>query len=145
MRTITSVLVAAVLLISSAGCSYIFYPRAKEYREQAKGATGVETLLNLTTMLDASTKAARSPQNYQAAMDDLHNQLHALHDSFCAVTEQQAKTPTYAKAVTLKEEMWKIFWPLWKKRDDQALRDVHLDLFGKRNQELRETLETLKS
>ena len=130
-------------LMSSAGCSYLFYPRAGDYLAQAKGQTGVETLLNLTSLLETSVNATRGT-NYQTGLDDLHNQMHALNDAFCGVTEQQGKTPTYAKAVTLKKEMWTVFMRIWKNRDDQAVREAHVDLFGKRIQELRETLQTLK-
>jgi hypothetical protein len=145
MRITVHAILVFTLLINLGGCSYLFYPRAKDYRAQAKASTGLETLVNLTTMIDASTTAARNPQTSKQAVDDLHNQLHALHDSFCDVTDQQATSPLYAKASTLKSEMWKIFKPLWKHRDDPALRDVHLDLMGKRNQELRETLQALAS
>ena len=67
-----------IALFLSAGCSYLFYPRADEFRDKAKGATGVETMLNLTTMLEASAKAARGGQGYDAPLNDLHNQFHAL-------------------------------------------------------------------
>src|SRR5438094_5097251 len=48
-----------IALFLSSGCSYLFYPRAEEFLEKAKGATGVETMLNLAAMLEASAKAAR--------------------------------------------------------------------------------------
>ena len=145
MRSMTRLVVVVSVLLGLTGCSYLFYPRASEYLERAKGASGVETMLNLATMLDASTKAARSPEKYQTAMDDLHNQFHALKDAFCQVTEQQAKTPTYTKAAMINKEMGAIFMRLWRHRTDQASREVYLDLFGKRLQELRETLQVLKS
>jgi hypothetical protein len=136
--------IVLIMVTGLTGCSYLFYPRAGEYLERAKGPTGIDTILNLTTMLEASTKAARSPENYQAAMDDLHNQVHALNDAFCQVTKPQAETPAYAKAVTINKEIWTIFKRLWWNRNDQALREVHLDLFAKRLGELRETLKSLK-
>jgi len=133
-----------IALLGSAGCSYLFYPRAGEFREKAKGATGIETLVNLTNMLEASAKAARGGQGYDAPLNDLHNQFHALNDSFCDVTKEQAATPAYAKAVTINKELRTVFKRLWKYRNEQPGRDAHLDLFAKRVQELRETLQAVK-
>ena len=50
---------AAVLLIGFSGCSHFFYPRADDFAEKAKGASTVETLLNLTTMMEASAQASK--------------------------------------------------------------------------------------
>jgi hypothetical protein len=133
-----------LLVLTQAGCSYFFYPKADTYLHQAKGAGGPETITNLVGMLEASTKAARSPQTYQAGMDDLHNQLHALDDAYCQVTKQQAATPAYAKATTLRKELWTIFKPLWRNREDHALREAHLDLFGARLQEVRAAVQDIK-
>ena len=144
MSKVTSVVAAVILLAGLSGCSLIFYPRASEFLEKAKGPTGVDTMLNLTAMLDVSVKAARGGQGYDAGFNDLHNQFHALDDAFCQVTKEQASTPAYAKAVTINKEMWAVFKRLWKYRNDQAGRDVHLDLFAKRVQELREALQTVK-
>ncbi len=131
------------LVLAVAGCGMLFYPKAGDFRKQAQGTTGVETLLNLTTMLEASAEATRG-ETYMAGLDDLHNQFHALHDSMCGVTEEQAKTPAYAKAVTLEREMWVVFKRLWRTRENQAVREANLDLFSKRNQELREALQAVK-
>jgi len=144
MLRFSHVLMTAVVLLSLSGCSYLFYPRAGEYREQAKGATGVETMLNLTTMLDTSAQAAKGGKGKDKAFDDLHNQLHALLDSFCGVTKEQAQTPAYALAVTHQKELVAIFRRLWKFKDDQPQRDQHLDLLTTEVQELRATLQTLK-
>ena len=78
MQSLTSLLATAILLISFSGCSYLFWPRADEYLQKAKGANGVETILNLTTMLEASAKAARGGKGYDQSLNDLHNQFHAL-------------------------------------------------------------------
>ena len=43
-----------LLLLSTSGCSYLFYPHAKEFTANAKGTTGIETLINLTTMAEAT-------------------------------------------------------------------------------------------
>ena len=133
-----------MLLVGLSGCSYIFYPRADDYAMKAKGATGVETMINLTTMMDASATAAKGGKGADQAMDDYHNQLHALLDSFCSVTKEQAKTPAYDLAVTHKKELTAIFWRLWKFKDDQPQRDQHLDLSIVELKELRETLQTIK-
>jgi hypothetical protein len=77
-------------------------------------------------------------------MDDLHNQLHALDDAYCQVTKQQAETPAYAKAATLRKELWTIFKPLWRHRDDQAVREVQLDLFSARLQDVRDAVQGIK-
>ena len=137
-------LTVSLLLIASAGCSYLFYPRADEFLEKAKGASGVDTLINLTTMLEASAKAAHGGQGYDPPLNDLHNQFHALKDAFCDVTKEQAASPAYAKAVTIHKELWTIFRRLWKYRDEQPGRDIHLDLLGKRILELREALQAVK-
>jgi len=60
------------------------------------------------------------------------------------VTKEQASTPAYTKVVVINKEMWAIFKQLWKHRSDQPGRDVALDLFAKRVQELREALQALK-
>jgi hypothetical protein len=136
--------VFCLLVLIQSGCSYLFYPKADTYLTQAKGTTGTETIMNLVGMLEQSAKAARQPQNYQSGMDDLHNQLHALNDAYCQVTKQQAATPAYAKATTLRKELWTIFKRLWRHREDQAIRETHLDLFSARLQEVREALKDIK-
>src|SRR6058998_884552 len=109
-----------IALFLSSGCSYLFYPRAEEFLEKAKGATGVETMLNLAAMLEASAKAARGGQGYDAPLNDLHNQFHALDNAFCGVTKAQAATPAYALAVTKEKELFAIFKRLWKYRDRKS-------------------------
>lgn len=133
-----------LLVLFQGGCSYLFYPKADTYLNQAKGTTGTDTITNLVAMLEQSAKAARQPQSYQSGMDDLHNQLHALDDAYCQVTKQQAATPAYAKATTLRKELWTIFKRLWRHREDQAVRDTHLDLFSARLQEVRDAVKDIK-
>lgn len=144
MNKVLAMFVGAILVVSATGCSYIFYPRADEFAEKAKGATGVETLINLTTMLAASAAAARGGKGYDQPLNDLHNQFHALHDAMCGVTKEQAGTPAYAMAVTINKEMRVIFKRLWKFKDDQARRDDHLDRFVMHVQALRGTLQAIK-
>ena len=137
-------LALALILTSLSGCSYLFYPRAGDYATQAKGASGVETMINLTSMMEATAAKAKGGTGVDTAFDDLHNQFHALRDSFCGVTDAQGKTPAYALAVTHKKELGAIFWRLWKFKDDQPQRDQHLDLLATELEELRGTLQALK-
>lgn len=142
-RTI-GLLSLALLLTTLSGCSYLFYPRAGDYAAQAKGASGVETMINLTNMMEATAAKAKGGKGKDNALDDLHNQLHALKDSFCGVTEAQAKTPAYNLAVTHKKELGAIFGRLWKFKNDQPQRDQHLDLLAAELKELRETLQLIQ-
>jgi hypothetical protein len=137
-------LTLSMFLLGLSGCSYLFYPRAGDYATQAKGASGVETLLNLTTMMETTAAKAKGGKGVDTAFDDLHNQFHALNDAFCGVTDAQAKTPTYDLAVTHKKELTAIFKRLWKFKSDQPHRDLHLDLMSAELKELRETLQTIK-
>ena len=144
MKRVIGLFSLSVLLLSLSGCSYLFYPRAGDYATQAKGANGVETMINLTNMMEATAAKAKGGKGNDNAFDDLHNQLHALLDSYCGVTKEQAKTPTYDLAVTHKKELGSIFGRLWKFKDDQPQRDQHLDLLVTELKELRETIQTLK-
>ena len=144
MHRLIGCLALSMLLVGLSGCSYIFYPRADDYAMKAKGASGVETMLNLTAMMEASATAAKGGKGVDQAIDDYHNQLHALLDSFCGVTKEQAKTPAYDLAVTHKKELTAIFWRLWKFKDNQPQRDQHLDLSIAELKELRETLRMIK-
>jgi hypothetical protein len=94
-------------------------------------------------MLQASVQAARS-RSYQQAMDDLHNQLHALDEAYCRLNKDQSDARAYSKAATLRKELWTIFKPLWWQRDTPAVRQAHLDLFDTRLQEVREVVQALK-
>jgi hypothetical protein len=144
MQRLIGFLALTLLLMGFSGCSYLFYPRAGDYAAQAKGASGVETLVNLTNMMEVSAAKAKGGKGVDNAFDDFHNQLHALLDSFCGVTKEQAKTPAYDLAVTHKKELLAIFKRLWKFKDDQPQRDQHLDLSIAELKELRETLQAIK-
>jgi len=144
MRRAIQCLAMTCMLTMLSGCSYLFYPRAGDYTTQAKGATGVETMTNLATMMEATASKAKGGKGVDAAFDDLHNQFHALSDSYCSVTDAQSKTPAYALAVTHKKELGAIFKRLWKFKDDQPQRDQHLDLLAAELKELKETLQTIK-
>ena len=142
-RTI-GLLVLALMLTGLTGCSYLFYPRASEFAEKAKGANSVDTLLNLTNMMEASATAAKGGRGVDQALDDLHNQFHAFHGARCCIDKAKREQPAYALAVTHDKELWAIFKRLWKFKDDQPQRDQHLDLLSAELKELRETLHTLK-
>ena len=144
MQRTIGLLVLALTLTSLSGCSYLFYPRAGDYATQAKGSSGVETMINLANMMEATAAKAKGGKGVDTAFDDLHNQFHALNDAFCGVTDAQAKTPAYDLAITHKKEMTVIFKRLWKIKDDQPQRDQHLDLLNAELQELRGTLQTVK-
>jgi hypothetical protein len=139
-----STVLLIILLAASSGCSYLFYPRADDYAAQAKGATAIDTMMNLTTMMESTAANAKGGKGKDAALDDYHNQFHALLNSYCDVTKEQRKTPAYDLAVTHKKELTTIFWRLWKFKDDQPQRDQHLDLSIGELKELRETLQTMK-
>ena len=144
MQRTIGLLALALMLLGLSGCSYLFYPRAGDYATQAKGASSVETMINLTTMMEATAGKAKGGKGVDTAFDDLHNQFHALSDAFCGVTDAQTKTPAYDLAVTHKKELTAIFKRLWKFKDDQPQRDLHLDLMSAELKELRDTLQTIK-
>ncbi len=144
MQRMIGLFALSILLIGFSGCSYLFYPRASDYAAQAKGTNGVETMINLTNMIQTSANNAKGGKGVDTAFDDLHNQFHALNDAFCGVTEAQAKSPAYDLAVTHKKELMAIFKRLWKFKGDQPQRDLHLDLLSTELKELRDTLQTIK-
>lgn len=144
MHRMIGFFILSVLLIGLSGCSYLFYPRASEYAEKAKGANGVETLLNLTTMMETSAKASQGGKGYDQPLNDLHNQFHAFDGSLCCLEKAQREQPAHALAVTHNKELWAIFKRVWKFKDEQPQRDQHLDLFVAELKELRETLQTIK-
>ena len=144
MRRMIGLFSLSVLLLWLGGCSYLFYPRAAAYAAQAKGDTAVETMINLTNMMETSAANAKGGKGIDKAFDDLHNQFHALHHSFCDVTEAEARKPEYALAYTHEKELWAIFKQLWKYKDSQPHRDQHLDLLTEELKELRASLQTIR-
>ena len=136
--------VAVLLLLSTSGCSYLFYPHAKEFTAKAKGATGVETLINLTEMAEATARKAKGGKGVDQPFNDLHNQFHAIDDGLCSVEKSVREQPAYALAVTHDKELVAIFKRLWKFKSDQPQRDQHLGLFISEVQEMRQTLQTLR-
>jgi len=81
MQRMIGLFALSILLLGLSGCSYLFYPRAGDYATQAKGVSGVETMINLTNMMEASAAKAKGGKGVDTAFDDYHNQLHALLDS----------------------------------------------------------------
>jgi CHASE3 domain sensor protein len=144
MSRILGVLAVAAFVLGLSGCSYMFYPHAKDFAEKAKDANHVQTLINLANMMETSAKAARNGKGYDQPLNDLHNQFHAFDDHLCCVDKTGREKPAHALAVTHNKELWAIFKRVWKFKDDQPQREQHLDLFAAEVKELRETLETLK-
>lgn len=144
MHSLTRALVIGVLFVTVTGCGSLMHPRAGEFLDQAKGGSGIETEINLTNMVEVSIKAVRGQADYEKGLDQLHNQLYALKKAACQITEEQGKTVAYVKAHTLRREIGTIFHRLWKSREDQSLRDMHLELLARRVGELREALQAAK-
>ena len=143
MRKLLFIAAVVVLLNGVGGCSYLFYPRAGDFYEKAKGANSVETLMNLIGMMETSAKASKGGKGMDQALDDLHNQFHAFDDSLCCVEKAKRETPAHALAVTHNKELWAIFKRVWKFQDTQPQRDQHLDLFITELQELRGAIQAL--
>ena len=131
-------------LLTTSACGYLFYPHAKEFAEKAKGADSVETLVNLTAMMEASAKAAQPGKGKNQAWEDLHNQFHAFDNSLCCVEKAKRETPAYALAVTHYKELKVIYKRVWEFKDDQPQRSQHLELMSAELRELRESLQALK-
>ncbi len=144
MRRAVGLLSLSLLLFGITGCSYLFYPHAKEFAAKAKDSNDIQTLINLTNMMEATAKTARSGKGVDQALDDLHNQFHAFDDNLCCVDKAIREKPAHALAVTHNKELWAIFKRAWTFKNDQPQREQHLDLFASEVKELRETLHTLK-
>lgn len=132
------------VIFTTGGCSYLFYPHAKDFTEKAKGGTTVETLINLTNMMEATAKAGQQGKGKDQAFDDLHNQLHAFDNTICCVDKNKRALPAYDLLVTHNKELWAVFKRAWKFKDDQPQRSQHLELFATEVRELRESLHALQ-
>ena len=142
-RSFLLIVLASVLLFS--GCSNLMHPKADEFYAQAKGATGKQTALALLAMMEVSAQQARTELGESPGLDNLHNQLHAFHGTFCKFTEQQSATTAFEQAYTLNKELKTIFHRLRNFKNDTSLRAVHLDLFSGRLKELKEVLQSIPS
>ncbi|MFO0765788.1 MAG: hypothetical protein U0231_03145 [Nitrospiraceae bacterium] len=89
-------------LLTTSGCNYLFYPHAKEFAEKAKGADSVDTAINLTTMLEASAKAAQPGKGVDQPWT-MHNQFR-LRKFAVLRRESQAQRRRHALAVTHHEK-----------------------------------------
>jgi hypothetical protein len=136
--------VIGMVMLTASGCSYLFYPHAKEFTEKAKGADTIETLINLTNMMETTAKAGQNGRGDDQAFNDLHNQWHAFDNTICCVDKDKRETPAYALAVTHNKELRAIFKRVWKFKDDQPQRSQHLELFATEVRELRESLQALR-
>lgn len=144
MRQVLLAGVIGLVILTTSGCSYLFYPHAKEFTEKAKGADTIETLINLTNMMETTAKAGQNGRGDDQAFNDLHNQWHAFDNTICCVDKDKRETPAYALAVTHNKELRAIFKRVWKFKDDQPQRSQHLELFATEVRELRESLQPLK-
>ena len=144
MRQVLLAGVIGLVMLTASGCSYLFYPHAKEFTEKEKGANTIETLINLTNMMETSAKAGQNGRGDDQAFNDLHNQWHAFDNTICCVDKDKRETPAYALAVTHNKELRAIFTRVYKFKDDQPQRSQHLELFVTEVRELRESLQALK-
>ena len=142
-RSFLLFVLSSVLLFS--GCSSLMHPKAEEFYTQAKGETGKQTALALLTMMEASAQQAKTEVGESTGLDNLHNQFHAFHGTFCEFTEQQSATTAFEQAYTLNKELKTVFHRLWKFKNDTALRAIHLDLFSDRLKELKKVLQSIPS
>ncbi len=96
-------------------------------------------------MMEESIRQAKSePVEEIPGLTDLHAQLHALHRAFDDMTDSQASRPASITAVTLRKDLVTVFYRLGRFREDRTLRDLHLDLFAARLQELRQALQAVE-
>ncbi len=134
-------LILSLVVFSS--CSSLFHPEASEFYQQAKGATGKETAVNLISLMEKNLQQAKSEVGESSGLHMLHDQFHALRHSFCDFTESQSATTTFEQAYTLNKELKTIFHRLWKFKQDSSLRAIHLDLFSDRLDELKHVLQSM--
>ena len=136
-----------LLLITVISCGgLILPPGAEKFYSQAKGADGVETALNLVSVMEASVQEAKlEPAGGVESLADLHAQFHVLHRAFDEMTGTETATSAYIKAVTIRRGMVTIWYRLSDSRIDQTLRSQHLDLFAVRLVELRRTLLAIQT
>ena len=71
MQRTIGMLALALMLTGLSGCSYLFYPRAGDYATQANGASGVETMINLTNMMETTASKAKGGKGVDSAFDEI--------------------------------------------------------------------------
>ena len=136
-------LVLVLFCLGTVGCHSMMHPRADEFYQQAKGANAVETGLNLSKTMDATIQQLVNSPEKTELLDELHDQFHALHGVFCEMSEEQSKTIAYIHSKTLIKELKTVFHRLWKYREDERIRALHLGLFRARLVEFRLALEAI--
>jgi len=94
---------SSVLLVS--GCGSLMHPKADEFYSQGKGETGKQTAPALLTMMEASAQQAKTELGGSPGLDNLLNQFHAFHGTFCEFTEQHSATTAFEQAYTLNKEL----------------------------------------
>lgn len=125
------------------GCMRLFHPQATEIYNQAKGPNARQTALTLVGLMQASAQQAKTEPGESQGLENLHNQFHAFHQSLCDFSEEQQATTAYEQAVTLNQELKTVFHRLWKFKNDDSLRTIHLDLMLSRIRELHSVLQTI--
>ena len=145
MRVASAVLIVLILM-SGVGCAGVLLPPGGEkFYNQARGDTGLQTALSLTTMMEESIRQAKAePVEEVAGLNDVGAQFYALRRAFDEMTDLQASRPAYVTAVTLRKDLVTVFYRLGRFREDRPLRDLHLDLVATRLQELRQVLQAVE-
>ena len=145
MRVGRAVFIAFILMSSVSCVGVLVPPGSEQFYGDARGDTGLQTALSLTTMMEESIRQAKAePVEEAAGLTDLHPQLHALHRAFDEMTDLQASRPAYVTAVTLGKDLVTVLYRLGRFREDRPLRDLHLDLVAARLQELRRVLQAVE-
>lgn len=144
MKHTIGFLAYSLLLFGLSGCMALHAPHAKAFIGKAKGTTQVETLENLSTMMETSATAAKGRKGDDQALEDLHDQSHAFRNVLCCLDKTKRETPAYALTVTHSKELKAIFKRIKEFKNVQPQRDQHLDLFLTELGETRDSLQALK-
>ncbi len=136
-------LVLVLFCLGTVGCHSAMHPRADAFYQEAKGANAVKTGLNLSKSMDSTIQQLVNSPKKTELLDQLHDQFYALHGVFCDMSEEQSKTIAYIHSKTLTKELKVVFHRLWKYRDNERIRALHLGLFRARLLEFRLALEAI--
>ena len=83
MARAMSLMVLAILLVVTSGCSYLFYPRAGDYAAQAKGATGGDIYAVAAgggiVRIGVSKRLLTPGPQVDAGLNRIQNDLGVLH------------------------------------------------------------------
>lgn len=118
--------------------------KGKLYYQEAAGPTGLETAINLASMmvLDISQNTSE-PQETMSTLANLDDQFEALKLAFKNMTDEQRLLIEYKQAVTLHQELNHMFKRLQKYRKDHELRRFHLEMVLERMNQLRVVLHSM--